>query len=332
MFSLCLTKQLILQHFSEEQIMEFYLKVPIQKGLFRSPLRKDKNPTCSFFRSNTGTLLFKDFATGQSLNVFDVVRTKYKCSLQQALRIIANDFDILPDTTLQKNEGVINEKPEVISKRSQTYLQAQIKQFTDNELEWWNSYGITKEILNIFQVYSCKFIYFNNTIVAQYHPKCPIYGYFGGFEKELELWRFYFPTRKNFRFLTNWPATKIQGINQLPFKHDVVVITKSMKDVMCLYSLGIPACAPNSETLFIPDKLVQQFKIRFKTIIVLYDNDRPGMLGMSKIRRKYPEFIYTKIPINSNAKDISDYYSLYGREQTLELVNTFKKWLRQQSK
>lgn len=65
-----ITKELILSRFSEEQIMEFYLRVPVKRGLFRSPLRRDREPTCSFYRNNSGDLIFKDFATGQHLNAF----------------------------------------------------------------------------------------------------------------------------------------------------------------------------------------------------------------------------------------------------------------------
>ena len=65
-FQVKINKKLILSKFTEEQIMEFYLHIPVKKGLYRSPLRKDRHPTCSFYRNKSGTLLFKDFATGQS--------------------------------------------------------------------------------------------------------------------------------------------------------------------------------------------------------------------------------------------------------------------------
>ena len=79
-FDPVVTKDLILSHFTEEQIMEYYLKVPIhKKKLFRSPLRVDKMPTCSIFRNNKGILIFKDFATGQHLNCFGVVMEKFHC-------------------------------------------------------------------------------------------------------------------------------------------------------------------------------------------------------------------------------------------------------------
>ena len=106
-----LTKELILSKFSEEQLMEYYLNIPVKKGLVRSPLREDKRPTCSFFRNNKGTLMFKDFATGQCLDIFSIVQQIFRCNYFEALRIIANDFGIIQSKTLQKNPGKINENP-----------------------------------------------------------------------------------------------------------------------------------------------------------------------------------------------------------------------------
>ena len=40
---------MILNKVSQEQLMEHYLGIPVKKGLFKSPLRRDKNPTCAFY-------------------------------------------------------------------------------------------------------------------------------------------------------------------------------------------------------------------------------------------------------------------------------------------
>jgi hypothetical protein len=124
----------------------------------------------------------------------------------------------------------------------------------------------------------------------------------------------------NIDFLTNWPAKKIQGFEQLPKDGKLLIITKSMKDVMCLNSLGISAIAPNSENLFISDNVLEILKQRFKYIVVLYDNDLPGIHNMNKIRRQHPELVYTWIPRKYEAKDISDFYKKWKRYKTLEFI------------
>lgn len=326
-----ITKDLILSKFSEEQIMEYYLNIPVRKGLFRSPLRRDRQPTCSFYRNKSGTLIFKDFATGQHLNIFDVVQIIHNCNYFEALRIIANDLSIVNDKTLHKNNGKINLNPIKIKDKEVSKIQIEIQDFTDNELKWWGRYGITLDILKKFNVYSCKHVFLNSNLFATSQQHCPIFGYYGGKiqdnKEKIELWRIYFPKRKSYRFVTNWPSKKIQGFNQLPKKGKLLVITKSMKDCLCLYSCGISACAPNSENLFISDKVLDDLKQRFKYIVVLYDNDRPGQYNMAKIRKAHPELIYTFIPKKYGSKDISDFYKDHGRKETINLIKNFVLWL-----
>ena len=324
-----ITKKLILSRFSEEQLMEYYLHLPVKKGLFRSPLRRDKQPTCSFYRNKSGTLIFKDFATGQHLNVFDVVQSIFKCNYFESLRIIANDFGIVRDSALRKNPGKINLNPIKIKDKEISKIQIEVQEFTDSELKWWGKYGISKDILKRFDVYSCKHVFLNDQLFAESQQHCPIFGYYGKKYQGLELWRCYFPKRTSFRFITNWPSKKIQGYDQLPKKGKLLVITKSMKDSMCLYSCGITACAPNSENLFIPDKVLEDLKNRFKNIVVLYDNDRPGLYNMAKIRKEHPELTYVFIPKKYGSKDISDFYKDHGRKETLNLIKTFILWLKE---
>ena len=324
-----ITKELILSRFSEEQLMEYYLHLPVKKGLFRSPLRRDKQPTCSFYRNKSGTLIFKDFATGQHLNVFDVVQSIFRCDYFESLRIIANDFGIVRDNTLHKNPGKINLNPIKIKDKEISKIQIEVQEFTDGELKWWGKYGISKDILKRFNVYSCKHVFLNDQLFAESQQHCPIFGYYGKKYQGLELWRCYFPKRTSFRFITNWPSKKIQGYDQLPKKGKLLVITKSMKDSMCLYSCGITACAPNSENLFISDKVLEDLKSRFKNIVVLYDNDRPGLYNMAKIRREHPELTYVFIPKRYGSKDISDFYKDHGRKETLNLIKTFILWLKE---
>ena len=324
-----ITKELILSRFSEEQLMEYYLHIPVKKGLFRSPLRRDKQPTCSFYRNKSGTLIFKDFATGQHLNIFDVVQSIFRCDYFESLRIIANDFGIVRDNTLHKNPGKINLNPVKIKDKEISKIQIEVQEFTDSELKWWRKYGISKDILKRFNVYSCKHVFLNDQLFAESQQHCPIFGYYGKKYQGLELWRCYFPKRTSFRFITNWPSKKIQGYDQLPKKGKLLVITKSMKDSMCLYSCGITACAPNSENLFIPDKVLEDLKNRFENIVVLYDNDRPGLYNMAKIRKEHPELTYVFIPKRYGSKDISDFYKDHGRKETLNLIKTFILWLKE---
>lgn len=324
-----ISKELILSRVSEEQIFAYYIGPEIiSRKLFRSKIRNDKNPTCSMYRNKSGTLIYKDFATGEHLSCFNYVMSLYRCNYYEALKIIANDFGIIQNQNLQKNRGKIIPKDIKIEEKEFSKIQVEIQDFTEVELRWWNKYGITKEILEKFDVYSCKHVFLNGQLCAKSSQNCPIFGYYGKKYHGEELWRCYFPKRDSYRFLTNWPSKKIQGYDQLPKKGKLLIITKSQKDNMCLYSMGIPACSPNSETQFISDIMLEELKTRFDNIIVLFDNDSTGISFMNKLKKQHPELIYTWIPRKYEAKDISDFYKMYKREKTLNLIKEFVVWLK----
>ena len=95
---------------------------------------------------------------------------------------------------------------------------------------------------------------------------------------------------------------------------------------MTLYSLGITAIAPNSENLFITEAQYAKLKTKFKHIILFYDNDAPGIQGMRKIKKMYPELVATFIPRKCEAKDTSDFRKIYGEEKTLKLIEQAKEY------
>lgn len=328
-----LNKNIILSHITEEQIFSFYIGNIVKSNkLFCSKLRVDKNPTCSFYRNKNGTLIYKDFATNQNLNCFEYVKELFHCDYFTALDIIANDFNIVNNPQINKNKGKIISNNFRINEKEISRLQVEIKDFSELELNWWSKFGITLDILKKFNVYSCKHVFLNGQIIAKSQQSCPIYGYYGGKIKKnsekIELWKCYFPTRREYRFLGNYPSKKLQGYEQLPKTGKLCVITKSMKDCLTLYSLGFNACAPNSETVIPSETIIKDLKSRFKYVIALWDNDYTGITFLNKFKKKYPELLYTWIPRKYNAKDISDYYKLWGKKKTQQLIIDFLKYIK----
>ncbi len=324
-----LTKSFLLKNYTEEQYMSYYLKHPINKKLFCSPLRKDKQPTCSFYRNKRNELIFHDFGSGQHLNFIGVVEEMYHLTYHQALLQIAKDFNLVKSNVV--NVRHIAYIPKFESK-GPANIRVKIKDFTESELKWWKSFGISYKTLKRFHVYSCENVFLNDNLFTT-NSKLT-FGYYGGKVNNIELWRIYYSQRKEYRFLTNWPSKKIQGFDQLPKYGDILVITKSMKDVMSMYELGITACAPNSETQFISDSVLNQLKERFKHIIVIFDNDRAGLFNMAKLRHLHPDLDYFCIP-KKYAKDFTDTYKKYGKVKMIEFIKQVKdyfeyKWLEQE--
>lgn len=316
-----ITKDLLLSKFSEETIFCYYLGInSISKKLVRNPTRNDKNPTCGFYRKAMGPLILHDFATGEYFNCFSFVMKKYSCGYYEALDIIANDFGLIKKGNTKP--PVIRHIPKFDDTDKINYIQIEMGKFSEQDLKWWNSFGITEKTLNKFRVFPCKSVFLNGNLVSQRAQHNPIYGYYFGKKEGIEQWRIYFPQRKEMRFMGNVPTKTVQGYKQLPKSGKVLVITKSMKDVMLLYELGIPAIAPNSETQFVSDKMLEDLKSRFKHIILLYDNDYTGICFTNKIRKAHPELVPFIIPRKTKCKDISDFYKMYGKLETKRLIKS----------
>lgn len=78
----------------------------------------------------------------------------------------------------------------------------------------------------------------------------------------------------------------------IPKNGEYLVITKSMKDTMTLYSIGIPSISPMSETCFLTDSQYNKIIHKFNKVILFMDNDYTGICQMNKIRKSHPE-LYT---------------------------------------
>lgn len=316
-----ITKDFILSKVNQESIMQYYTGADVNsKKLFLSPLRKDNHVTCSIYKSKSGILYLHDFATNEHIDCWNLVMRLYNCNYYEALKIIAQDFGLI-------NSNVVKIKaPKIVESLKETessIIQVQIKDFTEEELNWWKSFGISKKTLKKYHVFSLQHVFLNGELKFTSSEQCPIYGYYFGKDKNHEeKWKIYFPARTEFRFLNNTSKKLLQGYKQLPKEGNLLVISKSMKDIMAMYEFNIPAVAPNSETLFINDKQLEEFKQRFKHILVLYDNDRPGLWNMVQIRRQHPELNFFFIP-RSLSKDFTDTLKMVGIDKMKELVNQF---------
>jgi len=307
---------------NQESIMQHYTGLNVNsKKLMLSPFRVDNHNTVSFYKSKSNILYLHDFATNEHINCYQAVMKKFGVNYYEALRIIAEDFGLIKSHTTK--EIKIPQIVEDIKETESSNIQVQIKKYSNEELEWWKQFGIDIKLLKKYHVYSLQHVFLNGELKFTSSNKCPIYGYYFGKDKnKKELWKIYFPLRKEFRFINSLSKKILQGYHQLPKEGDLLIITKSMKDVISLKGFGYNACAPNSETLFISDKQLEEFKKRFRHILVMYDNDRPGKHNMWIIRKQYPELNYFFLPWYL-AKDFTDSVKLVGVENMKEYINEF---------
>ena len=281
-----------------------------------SPLRKDNNPSFSLFRGRNGRLMYKDFATNESGDIIKFVQSLFRLTYREALNKIWKDLVVNGDGVKPRPKFETGRTP------SKKDISIKRKNFTKTDDKYWEQYGIERGLLNLYNVFPILAFWINGIKSNfKYTAADPMYAY-----KIFAKFKIYRPmtTRKADKWRTNCTMYDIQGFEQLPEKGDLLVITKSLKDVMVLHAFGIAAVSPPSEMTRIPDKVVEHLKLRFKKLIVLYDNDDTGITGASKITEEHGlESVY--IPKHYNEiyriKDISDFRKEMGREKTQELLN-----------
>lgn len=290
-----MTREDILSRATELDIYEAYLgKIKVGQ-IYNSPLRKDENPSFGLFYSKrTGQLLFKDLATGDCGNVFKFV------GMYTGLKSTAVNKDIIAKLNLTNSTCFVSSKPKIKSHECEISVVRQ--PFSDKDLAYWLQFGITHDTLIKYNVSPITY-YLNNSIVKwKYEEDNPMYAY-----KVYNHFKIYRPlskTKKD-KWRNSLTIDDIQGYKQLPKSGEVCIITKSLKDVMCLYEMGIPAISPSCETTFISDIALERILKRFKRVYICFDRDSCGLLNSVKIWQRFripTLFIHKRY----KSKDISD--------------------------
>lgn len=263
--------------------------------IYNSPFRKDKNPSFGIYYSkHTKQLLFKDHGTGECGNVIKFVslftgKTEYNDILS----------DIVDKLNITNNTKLVSSKQYIPP--TETVIGVVRQEFTDVDINYWKQFNISINTLKKFNVNSIKYYLCNGIVKSTYKRENPMYAY-----KVYNNFKIYRPLADKYtKWRNNLTDYDIQGYEQLPQKGDILFITKSMKDVMCLHEMGYPAVSPSSESTFLPKDVLEQLKTRFKRIIILFDRDTAGVKRSRKLSRETgleAMFINKKF----KAKDVSD--------------------------
>lgn len=263
--------------------------------IYNSPFRKDKNPSFGIYYSKKSRqLLFKDHGTGECGNVIKFVQlytgiTNYA----DILKDIVNKLNITNTTKLTTTKAY--KPPE------ETVIGVVRQDFTETDIKYWSQFNIPLKTLKKYNVSSIKYYLCNGVVKGIYKDTNPMYAY-----KVYNNFKIYRPLGDKYtKWRNNLTEYDIQGYEQLPQKGDILVITKSMKDVMCLHEMGIPAISPSSESTFIPLPALEELKKRFKRIIILFDRDSAGFKNTKKFTKLY-NLSFLFINKKFKAKDVSD--------------------------
>jgi len=289
----------LLEKVTDYDIYSYYIGAFKLGKLLNSPLRPDdKVPSFAIFPSKTGDLLFKDHGTGIAGNALKFIKL-YKGvdtreQLERELLRIVRKMNPMLGEVKPTHVKTVGSGPTDIGIVRQP--------FTEVDKRYWKQFHISVDTLKHFNVFSIKYFLCNSVVRGTYKETSPMYAY-----KVFDKFKIYRPlTSKYTKWRTNLTNRHVQGLAELPQEGgNLLIITKSLKDVMCLYEMGYHAIAASSETTFIPEDILQSLRSKWKHIVILYDRDRTGMLNARQYSRQYKFdafFVHKKF----KAKDISD--------------------------
>lgn len=307
----------ILDYVSEIKIISYYMKQPIRyNNSYRSPLREDKKPSIAFYpgKENFKEGRVFDFSRpGPPISIVKFLKKLLRLkSYADTLDQINYDLDIglfyfNGKPPKFKNNGYTGRVDENQSGSPAIVGKSYIQDFNKRDKIFWGNFGISIDTLKKFNVFSTKKVLMPSGTTLVYSIGNPIYTYqFSNNTKKI-----YFPLNKRGAKFLGFGTNPLQGYEQLPEKGDLLIITKSMKDVMLLYELGYNAVAPNSESTGIDSTVFEDLKKRFKKIILFYDNDEAGIKA-SKVFSEIYKIPYIMLD-SEDGKDISDYYYYNSR-------------------
>lgn len=312
--SICLDD--ILNKVSEVDILNHYLGVSTLPILINSPFRQDKNPSVSIFINNNNNVIFKDFGTHKSYNIWSFLEEYWCCTHEDVLLRLHKDVD-----KIKSISGTLKIQTSKKYVHNSSVLNVTIREWHDYDLEYWDSYGISKEWLKFGRIYPISQIFINNNrFPAEKHA----YVYIEKKDGNITM-KVYQPFSTRMKWLSKHDNSVWDLWDRLPKKGNKLIITSSRKDALCIWSnTGIPAISLQGEGYIPKEHVVQQLKDRFNIIYVLYDNDfnsdiNNGRIFGQSLAGKFG-LKQIEIPTEWKCKDTSDLCFKWGRNVVKQVI------------
>lgn len=302
-----------------EWIFEHYIpecgKLTGQDVKIKSVFNKaDKNPSMYiYFAKSQGHYRFKDFSADKTGDGVTFVQEFFKLSTRgEAAHKIMEDY----------NQYILTNKHDVREfKVHQKYKVTSFKtrKWTNLDQKYWTKFHIGSKTLDKYKVMAIE----SYTMSKEEDGKLKelnvtgrhyIYGYF---REDGSLYKIYQPMVKECKFIK--VKDYIHGTDQLTFKVPYLIICSSLKDLMSFHEMGYSnaeGVAPSSENTLIPEHIITAYRMKYKGICMLFDNDKAGIDSMQKYKEKYGiPGVHLKL-----SKDLSDSVRDHGIHKVKQIL------------
>lgn len=287
-----------------------------------SPFSDDKKASFRFYKNGT----FKCFSSGNQGDVFqfvsDLKEIDCKSQFDQVLDVICQEFSLngySNSTQITKPKTSKTPSKEVEKNKDFSFKTKALEQF---HLDYFNqkNWNVSKEILDKYNVSALdKFQFFNSN--KKEISKIKLFNGVLGFAYQVnDNVELYIPKQaKTTKFFYNQLSNDdIFGFAQLPKNPEQIFISAGKKDCLILNANGFPAITFRSENHFVTEEQIKLLRKKCDSIIVCYDNDKPGQEAAQRIVEK---FNLNLISLPQEINDIADFFLVKTKNDFQEILN-----------
>jgi hypothetical protein len=305
-------------------------------------------PTKTKSKIRPDEIWFKDLADGDFGDVFEFTRlfAKFNYNLvldsrKSIIKFIDSQLSLGLFTDSVRQTISLDQREDrrkiLRDSKKSSELFYKSRSFTKRDLEYWGKLDIGIEDLKFWNIKSIKHLLDKNGLIKKtfrLNELCFVYNIW---DKD----KLYQPeAHKSFKFRNTCPGDDYryyQGFEQLSGKADILIITKSYKDLIVMHKffnifigLKVDVLAPHAESINLSEEFVEGVKSKYKTIVCVSDFDRAGVKFAQQCKRYgfHYKFVSTKrIKINGKYKvmdkDVSDFRMNHDKEQTIKLLKSW---------
>lgn len=305
---------------SDAELAAHYLGINKVPCIMSSPLRQDTHPSFGLYSRDGKKINWVDFATKEKGSLYDLLCKMWQCSFRDMLIKIGKD---LKDFNMKAEVNKSSPCEVSVTSNSDTNIEVKVREWREYDIQYWSSYGVTKEWLEYAEVYPISHIIYlkgNNRYVMSANR----YAYAYVEHKEgKDTIKVYQPlSERKRKWINKHDRSVISLWTKIPEYGDKLVICSSLKDALCLWSnTGIPAIALQGEGYGISDTALKELRRRYKQIYILFDNDEAGLLDGKKLAKE-TGFTNVVLPPFQDGKDVSDLYKVKSKKEFLLTIST----------
>jgi len=237
---------------------------------------------CIYVDTNKKEYLFKDFSSGKFGDKVTFVMECFNITYLEAIEKILKDYN-----SYIKENGKLKLGLKPVGKWKVSYTS--YRDWNKGDAKYWLQFRIGSSLLEKYNVKPIDYYNLQRKIDGEVNKltikNSYIYGYHNNSN---ELYKIYQPIKKDNKFLK--VTDYIQGMDQLTYKKNTLIICSSLKDLMSLMSFNyktIEAIAPDSENTIIKPYIIENLKNKYNSLITLLDNDEPGKKAIDKYKKLY---------------------------------------------